>query len=340
MASPILCTELRERVRQFVLTDPGNNKALDKMIQYALITADKELRDVEPTVPLAWDVQSYDGFRTKAICDISAITAASPGVITCDSKDADVTGHGLLSGDVVSIDGISGMDQLNCRTFVAVRTGASTISLFSMDGVAVNTSTYDAYVSGGVIGHCGFNLTTYMTTIMAGAGSAWTLKRIMPNPTFDGHRSEVISEDESLSDDKWVLPGFATRPTRWRHWRNMTSANPSTGSVHYLFWYPPANQAYRLGFRYQKEIADLTFGATDYPFHPPEVHEMIWHGALAIMVGMIERARRETKERMYVRMEVEFAQQWTQKWAEDKMKLILMNRQALGQTGGTRKIRI
>lgn len=104
------------------------------------------------------DVQSYlmeftaghirfykdDGVLVEAAKSITGITQADPGVIT-------VASHGLITGDEIFIDSISGMGPLNGKFFLVTYISANTFSLKDIDGNAINTSSYPAYVFGGTI---------------------------------------------------------------------------------------------------------------------------------------------------------------------------------------------
>lgn len=74
---------------------------------------------------------------------ITAITAASPGVVTS-------TAHGYSNDEQVILSGISGMIELNQRTFVVKNVTTNTFELYDLFGNAVDTSGYTAYSSGGV----------------------------------------------------------------------------------------------------------------------------------------------------------------------------------------------
>jgi len=74
---------------------------------------------------------------------ITAITKASPGVITSNS-------HGYSNGDEVYISGIVGMTELNGKTFLVANSTTNTFSLTDKDGVAINTTSYTTYSSGGI----------------------------------------------------------------------------------------------------------------------------------------------------------------------------------------------
>ena len=74
---------------------------------------------------------------------ITGVTKASPGVITSSS-------HGYLTGDEITISGIVGMTELNSKTFLVVKIDANTFSLTDKDGVAINTTNFTTYSSGGI----------------------------------------------------------------------------------------------------------------------------------------------------------------------------------------------
>ena len=74
---------------------------------------------------------------------ITGVTKASPGVITSNS-------HGYLTGDEITISGIVGMTELNGKTFLVVKIDANTFSLTDKDGVAINTTNFTTYSSGGI----------------------------------------------------------------------------------------------------------------------------------------------------------------------------------------------
>ena len=79
-----------------------------------------------------------NGQITLANQNITAITAASPAVVT-------IVGHGYTTGDDVYIAEIVGMTELNGKRYRITRIDDDT---FSLDDV--NSTSYTAYVSGGV----------------------------------------------------------------------------------------------------------------------------------------------------------------------------------------------
>lgn len=73
---------------------------------------------------------------------ITGATQANPAVIH------DVA-HGYQTGEWVFIDNVVGMTQINDKYFQIVRTDADHFSLQTLNGVAINSTAYGAYVSGG-----------------------------------------------------------------------------------------------------------------------------------------------------------------------------------------------
>ena len=74
--------------------------------------------------------------------NITAATKASPGVLTSNS-------HGFSNGDEIFITAISGMTELNGRNYRVANTATNTFSLTDLFGVAINTSSFTTYSSGG-----------------------------------------------------------------------------------------------------------------------------------------------------------------------------------------------
>jgi hypothetical protein len=73
---------------------------------------------------------------------ITAITQASPGVITASS-------HGFANGDEIFVDGIVGMTELNGRNFKVADATTNTFTLVGLFANAIDTSGFGAYTSGG-----------------------------------------------------------------------------------------------------------------------------------------------------------------------------------------------
>lgn len=80
----------------------------------------------------------------EAAKNITGITQANPGVVTSNA-------HGYANGDLIRIAGVSGMTQVNERTFVVAGVTANTFQLKDVWGGNINTTGYTAYVSGGTV---------------------------------------------------------------------------------------------------------------------------------------------------------------------------------------------
>jgi hypothetical protein len=83
----------------------------------------------------------YSASNVKAV---SGVTQAATGVLTVDA-------HGYTGGEEIYVDGIVGMTELNLKWFLVVYINANTFSLTDLDGTAIDTSAYTAYVSGGTV---------------------------------------------------------------------------------------------------------------------------------------------------------------------------------------------
>lgn len=75
---------------------------------------------------------------------ITGITQASPGLVTSAA-------HGYSSGNWVYITSVVGMTQVNGRYFIVGNTALNVFELFDLNGNQVDTTTYGAYISGGIV---------------------------------------------------------------------------------------------------------------------------------------------------------------------------------------------
>ena len=88
------------------------------------------------------------GILTLATQAITGITKANPAVLTYSGADT------YSNGDRVYVQDVVGMTQVNNREFVVanVNAGANTFELTDSDGANVDSTAYDTYTSGGVVG--------------------------------------------------------------------------------------------------------------------------------------------------------------------------------------------
>lgn len=94
--------------------------------------------------------------KTTSRAIITGITRANPAIITVESM------AGLANGDEITLTGIVGMGQLNGREGQLVSTGGLTFELRSFfDGISVDSTNFDAYISGGIVGKSDVLLSPY-----------------------------------------------------------------------------------------------------------------------------------------------------------------------------------
>lgn len=103
--------------------------------------------DYEPRVLIragntSWTLETYNRYSSTKV--ITAISKANPGMITS-------TDHGFVGGERIYLSHIKGMTELNETEFLLQYDGTATFSLKTLAGVAVDTSAYTIYESGGDI---------------------------------------------------------------------------------------------------------------------------------------------------------------------------------------------
>ena len=331
MSTQLSTYELLWRCKNWIQKDL-TKQYLDKLIQAAIITASREIGDLGGTKPLAWYRETYDEIFTRYNAAISNITQADPVIITADSLDPDLTSdHGFQSDDFVYIAGNYGMERLNNRLFRCTRESATTLSLQVLDDQDdIDTSGYEEYNSGGTVSHAGIVLPK--TTIEAAEN--WTLKRVW-NVTFDGYPAAPITE-ERVIEDHWRDAGG--RPIKWRYQKYTNSTFEATNIEHWLFWHGLAGQRYNVGVKFEKSYPDIsTFSRTSktYPPHPIEIHDFIWHRALANLATQAERQRRQTLTRDGLvgdntKIEIVDANRWLMTKAQDEIAIMNHNNALLG----------
>lgn len=332
--------DLAQKCKRFILADP-TSQAIDDLIQDALITSEREIRDVDKMGgPLAWLREQYDELFTNPYASISAITQADPGVFSADSSDSDITGHGFSDDDLIFISGVGDMERLNERFLRLDAVDTLTFSLYQLhDQLAIDTTDYEEYASGGTIYHVGIILpatTIEPTSVLETEESyRWKIGKIF-DVTFDGYPTDPMSERSALGDRRWWES--SGRPTKFRHLQYNYSDPARSGTEHFLLWNGLAGQRYNIGIHFEKDYPDLSnFVENDtpiYPPHPPEIHDFIWHRALANLITNAERQRRTTKDGGdNTKIEYLYADYWLNKRKEDEGRIITLNRKMIGAFG-------
>jgi hypothetical protein len=103
------------------------------------------------------------GILTNATQAITGVTRGATTVLAYSGADT------FANGDRIIVAGIVGTTQLNNREFIvaAVDTGANTFEITDTAGVAINSTNYTAYVSGGTVGEILQVTTTYTESEVA-----------------------------------------------------------------------------------------------------------------------------------------------------------------------------
>jgi len=349
MATAINNKTLVDRAMRFITSDV-NDQTLRLLVQEAIRAADEELRNIDEFSPLAWHIGTWDNLRTVLPAEISAITAADPGVITAASINSTIEAHGFRDNssnhqDIVLIDGISsggdrdqslGMEMLNNRFYLLDYVDADTFSLDTIDGLNdVDTSDMYAYDSGGTVYHAGFKIDPDL--IEADVASQWSFGEIIPyGVTIDGFPCHPVGQFDISNKYTLRKTGFAQRPKHyfyWQHHETVAAASPTIG--HYLFLLPVSNQEYNVKIDFRKEIPEMsTWNTTAYPPHPIAVHSALWKGALAKLVGDAKKLERSSERAIATQVEVLFAQRWQEEWSIAKFNALNLHRKLLGESGG------
>src|SRR5882672_10739341 len=159
----------------------------------------------------------------EAAKTITAATQANPGVITSNA-------HGFANGDWIVISGVVGMTQLNGNTYIVAGVTANTFALTDLFANTINTTSFGAYVSGGLAKRvytiaspyqasevfgirytqnvnqlilCHPNYTTYVLTLISAAN--WTLTPITIGSTITAPFGPVVSLTLAEGSDNYPL---------------------------------------------------------------------------------------------------------------------------------------
>lgn len=117
------------------------------------------------------------------------------------------------------------------------------------------------------------------------------------------------------------------RPDKWRYERYSYARTPE----HYLMFNRPADKRYNIDIHIEKSYPDLrTWTAAVYPPGPPEIHDCIWHRALANLATNAEKQRRQNERQITPHIEVLYAELWKQKVIEDEKFIKDFSRDLLG----------
>lgn len=207
--------------------------------------------------PLFWLRMLYDSYKSVAPATITGVTQASPGVFTTGA-------HGHSVGNIVTLYDVSGMTELNARTFkINTVPSTTTFTLKDLEGTALDTSSFSAYTSGGSVVHRGVTLSS-------------NIEQIVEAPEWHDEAALEGIDDETLIEESGRLwDSSTTRPERYQHRKRFVS----DAEVNEIWWFPGADAAYNLRFWAEEIVAELS-SDTDVPRIPTKFHRTIVAGAI------------------------------------------------------------
>lgn len=144
---------------------------------------------------------SNGGYILEATKNITAITNASPGVITSNA-------HGYSNNDLIFLNNIGGMTQLNGGTYTVANATANTFTLKDQFGANVDTTHFGVYTSGGTAARIYTLVSPYAEADLVAikyTQSADVMSLTHPSyPPYDLRR---------LSSNSWTLTATAFGPS-------------------------------------------------------------------------------------------------------------------------------
>lgn len=127
---------------------------------------------------------------------ITGITQATEGVVTSAA-------HGFSNGDDVYVSGVSGMIELNARTFRVSDVAANTFKIKDFQGNYINTSGYNAYLSGGTAARIYTLATPWPESVLFDLNYAQSADVItVVHPTYP------IKDITRTDHDAWTVTDF------------------------------------------------------------------------------------------------------------------------------------
>jgi len=141
--------------------------------------------------------QVLEAFKT-----ITAVTQANPAKVTTSAA------HGYVTGDEVVISEIVGMTELNGRNFTIVFVSATEFTLKYLDGTAVDSTGFAAYISGGIVRRVFTLVTPYIDTDL------FALEYVQSADVITiVHPSYAPRDLSRLSDTSWTLAVISFEPS-------------------------------------------------------------------------------------------------------------------------------
>ncbi len=160
---------------------------------------------------------------------VESITQANPGVITVSAA------HGYVAEDLVYVQGIGGMTQITDGVYVVNTVpSTTTLTLRTLGGTVVDTTSYSAFTSGGVVFRAGVknnllvtgNFNTISWSPVAGAIRYNVYKQSNGLYGYIGQTSGTSFKDDNINPDISITPPELDNP--------FSGANNYPGAVSYF----------------------------------------------------------------------------------------------------------
>ena len=214
-----------------------------------------EISCCDPLYPPFWLMEFDDTKKSKTRATITGATKANPIVITAAA-------HGFVDGDVVTFYDMTGMTELDYRTYVVDWDSANAFHLHDFSGADVDGSAFAAAGTAGYAHHRGIKLTACQQVLFA---------------NWHGYNKgmESIGPEQLEAQASWMDKSIS-RPQKMMHKQVYTAAG---AQADFLLWYQAADAAYNLRLWYIKMCARLS-ATTDVPLLPYQFHDAIIAGAI------------------------------------------------------------
>lgn len=255
MADYLTFADLYAEIERAVKGTKGSKRDLIKMM-INMVYLD-EILVCDSLYPLFWLTKFDDSFVTKAPATITAITDATPPVVTA-------AGNTFAKGDIVSIHKVVGMTEVNNRFFL-VDDEDNDFELQDLDGTDIVGAEYTAWTSGGTVHHRGITPSV-------------SIESILDAQLLDEKKMTVITREELLKDSTFWNENTA-RPSRWMHTKHFVAGTETNR----LLWFKGADAAYRLQYWYTLRGSRLTDDA-HVPLLPPQFHHAIISGTITRLI--------------------------------------------------------
>lgn len=201
---------LRE-CENFIVTPqgPAKNRA-----GFAFIMEVNDSTEAARIVPFSFsDDQTYivvlNNGKAAFSTDGGAVSSAAQTIVSVTLAAAcvlEITAHGRVEGDVIYVNSVDGFDRYSYKVGVVI--GVNTFYVLHMDGSAVDSRLFAAYVSGGTI------QAVYTVTVPYTAAQLFDIGYAQSADVMTlTHQSHAVRELSRLGAASWSLSSVTFAPT-------------------------------------------------------------------------------------------------------------------------------